>query len=134
MRTRSRGFTLLEVLVATTIMALAVSTALSALSTSVRNASRLSESDKLSVMAKRTMDDLLASPPLPYGRVLQGVYDPRETGLESGWRARVEPFEKVPGAPDEAGLERIVLELWWTHGNERRTLSSEGYRQKPRTS
>ena len=42
MRSR-RGFTLLEVMVATTIMGIAVVTLLSALSTSVRNATRLTD-------------------------------------------------------------------------------------------
>ena len=55
-----RGFTLLEVMVATTIMGIAVVTLLSALSTSVRNATRLTDYDRAVLLARAKMDALLA--------------------------------------------------------------------------
>lgn len=129
---RRRGFTLLEVLVATTIMGIAVGTLMSALSTSVRNASRLADSDRASVIARRTMDELLAAPAIRYGTMLEGRFDPRETGVNGGWRAQVEPFESIPGQPANiATLERIVLEVWWTQGSARRTRVLEAYRRIP---
>ena len=60
-----RGFTLLEVLVATVIMAIAVSGVLAALSTSVRNATRLTDRDRASVFARRKMEELLVDKRLP---------------------------------------------------------------------
>src|SRR5205814_2063081 len=60
-----RGFTLLEVLVATTIMGVAVVTLLSALSTSVRNATRLTDYDRAALLARAKMDALLVDPALP---------------------------------------------------------------------
>jgi general secretion pathway protein I len=124
MRRRRAGFTLLEVLVATTIMAVAVGTLLSALAASMRNASRLTDSDRAAVLAQRTMDELLTSHALPPGAVLQGGWDPRVEQLNGGWRARVEPFEKV----GPRVLERIVLEVWWMKGNQRRSFQMETFR------
>ena len=59
-----RGYTLLEVLVATSIMAIAVVGLLSNLSTSLSNAARLTDYDRASVLAKRTMDNLMLEPDL----------------------------------------------------------------------
>jgi len=49
---RTRGFTLLEVLVATLIMGLAVVGLLSAISTSMRNAARLTDYDRVAMVAR----------------------------------------------------------------------------------
>jgi hypothetical protein len=120
------------VLVATTIMAVAVGTLLAAMSNSLRNASRMLDSDRGAVLARRTMDELIAAPPIAYDQVLQGVYDVRESGIPAGWRARVEPFETVPGGPpDRATIERILLEVWWNRGAQRRSLVLEGFRPAP---
>ncbi len=130
-RAARAGFTLLEVLVATTIMAIAVGTLLAAMSNSLRNAARLLDSDRAAVLARRTMDELLAAPPLPYDRTLQGQY--QESGMPSGWRAKAEPFEVVPGGPaDRATVERILLEVWWMRGEQRRNLTLEAFRPAPR--
>ncbi|MBM3734794.1 MAG: prepilin-type N-terminal cleavage/methylation domain-containing protein [Acidobacteria bacterium] len=123
------GFTLLEVLVATTIMAIAVGTILAALSASVRNAGRLVDSDRAAVLARRTMDALLTTP-IPHGQVIEGRFELSEAGMPSGWRARVELFETVPGQPPaKVGIERLLVEIWWTRGSGRRTMTVEGYRQ-----
>jgi len=119
-----RGFTLLEALVATTIMGLAVGTLLAALSTSMRNAGKLTDNDRAAILAQRTMDELLSAPQLPMGSELQGNFDPRVTGLQGGWRARVEPFERV----EPAEVQRVVLEVWWMQGSQRRAFQVETYR------
>lgn len=130
MRRPRHGFTLLEVLVATTIMAVAVATLLSALTTSVRNAGRVSDSDRAVMLAKNKMDELLAEPELPVNQVLQGLWDPRMVGVNGGWRARVEPFESFPRIPaNVGGLYRVVVEVWWSNGNQRQTFLLEGYRR-----
>ena len=56
-----RGFTLLEVLVATTIMAVAVVTLLGGISTSMRNASRLTGYDQAVMRARSKMDELIVN-------------------------------------------------------------------------
>lgn len=130
MRRGRRGFTLLEVLVATTIMAVAVATLLSALTTSLNNASRVGDSDRAAMLAKNKLDELLAEPSLPPNQLLQGMLDARLTGVQGGWRARVEPFENYPGIPQNiGGVYRVVVEVWWTDGARRRTFLLEGYRR-----
>lgn len=130
MRNR-RGFTLLEVLVATTIMGVAVVSLLSALSTSVRNTGRLTEYDRAVLVARSRMDSLLAEQRLPQLTVLEGPIEGVFPGdARAGWRARVTPFEAPPGAgPGAAALERIELEIWWMDGDRRRAFPLDGYRR-----
>ncbi|MGO9240678.1 MAG: prepilin-type N-terminal cleavage/methylation domain-containing protein [Bryobacteraceae bacterium] len=131
---RRRGFTLLEVLVATAIMAIAVTVGLSALRTSMRNAGRQLEMERAASLARRKMDELLAQPILPHGQSLGGVIDPVYTGgVTAGWTALVLPAEaaQMPPRPNSIGLERIQLELWWESQAGRRSLRLETYRRGP---
>jgi general secretion pathway protein I len=123
-RTSRRGFTLLEVLVATTLMAIAVGTLLSALSTSMRNASRVTDSDRAAILAQRVMDELISLPQLTPGQQMERRFDRSEASLEGGWRARVEPLERL----GDRTLARIVLEVYWMSGTSRRNFVLEGYR------
>ena len=127
MRSR-RGFTLLEVMVATTIMGIAVVTLLSALSTSVRNATRLTDYDRAVLLARAKMDALLIDPALPPQTVMEQPLDASLLGgTRGGWRAQVTPFEHGPG--DRLGLERVQLEIWWMSGSQRRSFGLEGFRR-----
>jgi len=126
-----RGFTLLEVLVATLVMAIAVTGLLSAISTSLRSAARLTDYDRAVLLARQKMDEMLVAPRLPKLTPFDGTWEPALTGgLTMGWRARLTPFEKLenagPGAPF---LERIELEIWWMNGPQRRTFSLDGFRR-----
>ena len=55
-----RGFTLLEMLVATLIMGLAVVGLLSGISTSMRNAARLADYDRVTLLARARQRELSA--------------------------------------------------------------------------
>ena len=126
-----RGFTLLEVMVATTIMGIAVVTLLSALSTSVRNATRLTDYDRAVLLGRAKMDSLLADPALPQLTVMEQSLDPVLLGgAKGGWRAQVSPFEQAPGGGP--GLDRVQLEIWWMSGNQRRSFGLEGFRRVAR--
>jgi len=132
---RQRGFTLLEVLVATLIMAIAVTGILSTLSTSLRSASRLTDYDRAALLARQKMDELLIAARAPKLTPFEGAWGPEVTGgLQSGWRARITPFEMLPGnSVGAAYLERIELEIWWMYGEQRRTFRIEGYRRSVMT-
>ena len=85
--TRSGGFTLLEVLVATVIMAIAVTALLTGLSGAVRNASRLRDHDRVAQLARLRMNELLVDPGLPRNASLDGRFDGPIAGtLDAGWQ------------------------------------------------
>src|SRR5260221_9749378 len=124
MRSR-RGFTVLEVMVATTIMGIAVVTLLSALSTSVRNATRLTDYDRAVLLARAKMDALLVDPALPRLTVMEQPLDPGLLGgTRGGWRAQVTPFEIGPG--DRLRLHRGQMEIWGVSGGSRGPLWPPG--------
>jgi general secretion pathway protein I len=125
------GFTLLEVLVATLIMGIAVAGLISGLSQSVKNVSRLADYDRAAMLARTRMNDLLLDPDLPFQGDLQGEFDSEQSGgVKSGWRASVRPFEAPPNAgPGTVILEQVALEVWWNpEGGNRRTMQLAGYR------
>jgi general secretion pathway protein I len=126
-----RGFTLLEVMVATTVMGIAVVTLMSGLSTSVRNASRLTDYDRVALLARAKMDALLVDPSLPLASVIEDSLDPVLLGgARGGWRAQVTPFETAPSpVPGALGLDRVQLEIWWMSGEQRRSFSLEAFRR-----
>ena len=126
-----RGFTLLEVLVATAIMGIAVTGILSGLASASRNAAHLTQFDRATLLARQKMDELLVDQTVPRTQPVEGVWDPALAGGATiGWSARVLPFERSPGAgPGQWVLDRIELEVWWLDGPARRTFSLEGFRR-----
>jgi general secretion pathway protein I len=130
--TGRRGFTLLEMMVATTIMGVAVVGLLSEISSSVHNAARLRDYDRIAQLAREQMNELLANYQLPRNFEIDNQFDPNITGgLDAGWRAKLTTAEK-PMAPDgEMALDRIQLEVWWNSGGHRRTFPLEAFRRRP---
>jgi general secretion pathway protein I len=127
-----RGFTLLEMLVATTIMGLAIAGLMSGLSNSTRNAARLRDYDRVVQLARLRMNDLLADMRAPRNVPLEGQFAPEITGgMTAGWRARITTAEKSPApAPGDFSLDRIQLEIWWMSGSVRRNFQLESYRRR----
>lgn len=126
-----RGFTLLEVLVATLILGVAVAGLMSALTTSLHNAARLTDADRAALLGRQKMDELLVADKLQKITPFQGTWGPEVTGnLPMGWVARVVPFEAPPAAhAGVAVLERIELEIWWMSADRRRTFTLDGYKR-----
>lgn len=127
----TRGFTLLEMLVATAIMAVAVVSVMAGLQQSSKNASRLTQNDRATILARHVMDDVLANHTIVRGAPLQGVFAPQESGgVEAGWQARVMVFEALEGAgPGFPVVDRAEVTVWWMDGAVRRSFSLEGYRR-----
>jgi general secretion pathway protein I len=128
-----RGFTLLEMIVATTIMGIAVAGLMSGISNSTRNAARLRDYDRVVQLARLRMNGLLTDPRVPRNMVQEGLFDPALTGgLECGWRAQAGVFEQAsptPAAGDYV-LDRIQVEIWWMSGGRRHTFPLESYRRR----
>ncbi|HEV3331683.1 MAG TPA: type II secretion system protein [Bryobacteraceae bacterium] len=127
---RRRGFTLLEMMVATVIMAVAVVGLLSGISGALRNAARLTDYDRAVQLARLRMNELLVDQRLPRDAVVNGDFDPSLSGgLEAGWRARLSNFEKPPSpGPGQITLDRVELEIWWMSGSQRRTFTLDAFR------
>lgn len=127
---KQRGFTLLEMLVATLIMGISVVGLMTAISTSQRNAGRVTSRERAAQLARAKMDELLLTAHFPLDSDVQGVFDPSLTGgVAGGWRARMQRFELPPNpGPGDYALDRMDLEIWWMAGDERRTFKLDGYR------
>lgn len=135
-RSAQRGFTLLEVLVATAIMGIAIAGVMSGLAMAARNADRLTQYERAAHLARQRMDDLLADQTLKRGATLEGVFSPQQSGVAAdqgrvGWTARIEPYETLSTGVAGTGwvVDRIQLQIWWTDGPVRRTFALEGFRR-----
>jgi general secretion pathway protein I len=127
---KQHGFTLLEMLVATLIMGIAVIGLMAEITASMRNATRVTNRDRAALLARSKMDELLLDPHFPLNTPVEGALDPSVTGgVEGGWRASLTRFEMPPSpAPGQQSLDRMSLEIWWMAGGERRSFTLGGYR------
>jgi type II secretion system protein I len=131
MKKSRAGFTLLEVLVATVIMGIAVAGLIAGLSQSVRNASRLSDYDRAAMLARTKMNDLLLDASLPFAGTVQGKFSQDQSGgIDSGWRASLRQFDAPPFAgPGTVILQEVALEIWWQPlSGTRRAIQLASYR------
>jgi len=126
-----RGFTVLEMMVASTIMAIAVVGLMATLSGAARNAARLRDYDRAVQLARLRMNELLLDETMPRNAEVAGNFDSSlGAGLECGWRARTSLWKLPPyPVPGEFALERLDLEVWWGAGAGRRTLAMSSYRR-----
>ena len=125
-----RGFTLLEMIVATTIMGIAVVGLLAGLASATRNAARLQDYDRAVQLGRVRMNELMLDRTIPLNVPVEGRFDLSQTGgVEAGWRARRTIFEMPPEVqPGRTALDRVELEVWWTSGDKRRTYTLDAYR------
>lgn len=127
-----RGVTLLEMIVAATILAIAVVGLMAGLAGTTRNAARLQDYDRAAQLGRTRMNDLIMDRRLPRNTLVSGEFDPVQAGgLEAGWKARLTQFETPPhAAAGDIGLDRVELEVWWRTGTGKtvRTYTLEAYR------
>ena len=126
-----RGFTLLEMIVATLIMGIAVTGLLSGIAGATRNAARVREYDRAAQLAHEQMSRLLTDFTLPQNGQAGANFDVDLTGgMECGWTAQtsVAAAPPTPG-PNQFFLEKISLQIWWMTNGNRRTITLEGYRR-----
>lgn len=93
---KAQGFTLLETLVAFTIMAMSYATLMQIISGSARNAVKASESTKIAMLAQSKMDELGLFEVLEEGTT-QGEFDEK-----TQWELNIQPFE----APYEGNVNQ----------------------------
>jgi general secretion pathway protein I len=123
---KRRGFTLLEMIVATTLMGIAIVGLLVGISGAALNAARLRDYDRAVQLARLRMNELLLDRTMPRDTVISGPFGP-----DAGWQARLSIFEMPPApAPGQLALDRIELQVWWTSGEKRRTFSLDAFRQR----
>jgi general secretion pathway protein I len=130
-RNNRSGFTLLEVLVATVIMGIAITGLIIELTQSSKNTSRLADYDRAVMLARTKMSDLLLDANVPFDGAIDGGFDAAQSGgIRSGWRAMFKPFETPPNAgPGTMILQRVALDVWWEPpSGGRRTMQLESYR------
>jgi type II secretory pathway pseudopilin PulG len=117
-------------MVATVIMSIAVVGVLSAMSTSLRNAARLTAYDRAVMLGRSKMDELLVDQRIPIGATLNGKFDGSSGDNEIGWNARVTQFDNRPEPPVGAMvLERVELEIYWTTNGRRYSFPLEGFKR-----
>ena len=119
-------------IVATTIMGIAVVGLLAGISGATHNAARLRDYDRIVQLARLRMNELILDRQLPRDTIVTGPFDPSQSGgLESGWQARLTAFEMPPGpAPGQYALDRIELQVWWMSGARRRTFTLDAFRPR----
>lgn len=135
-RSRAAGFTLLEVLVATAIMGIAIVGLLAALGGSVRNAARLTVHDRMAMRARAKMSEIMVQGDLPLEAEFDGSFPPAAEGEEAGFHAVAGIVEAPPRAtPGMSVLQRVTLRVWWKEGARLRTMDLESFRRNtiPRT-
>ena len=114
----SRGFTLVEILVAFTMLALFVAATFDVLSTGVRSTTLAEEYARAQSLARSKLDELAASPALVAGEERGRVAATVAPALR--WRTTVEEYElQVDGAAVSAELVTpllAVVEVSWGGG------------------
>jgi len=122
---RRSGFSLIEMIVATLLMSVAIVGLLALITGAMSNAARVREYERAAMLARTRMNELLVQDPLPVGSPMQGGF-----GNDWGWEAIAEPFEAPPQPrPGAMMLARIHLTIWWNSEGRRKTIVVDGYRR-----
>ena len=122
--TRQDGFSLLEMVVATGLLGVAMVGILGSIGSSVTAVGAAREYDAAALIARSTMNDLLTAWPLPLGTTMGDRYPDG-----SGWEAIAMPMEGFGRDGSGRQLVRVSLVVWWHSGGDRKEIRLEGYRR-----
>jgi len=119
---RAAGMSLLEVLMAISLLGVSFVTIFSGLSAALRAAGRLDAFDRGNEFATQKLNELFLDPTFGADQMRSGT---SPSGIE--WEARTELLDQrpLPGSQKSAQLVRINLEVSWRTGSGRQNLSLE---------
>ncbi|MGA2607164.1 MAG: hypothetical protein ABSH01_06865 [Terriglobia bacterium] len=119
---REAGVSLLEVLMAISLLGISFATIFSGLSAALRTTDRLDRFDRANDFAARKLSELILDPSLAADQVRSGV---SPSGI--GWQARTQLVNTRPLSDPKkpAQLVRILLEVSWRTRSGRQSLSLE---------
>lgn len=115
-RASAAGFTLLEVLVAMTLIGLGLAVAFTVVSASTRLDGRMAGHQAAMTLARAKLDEVLAQPGFA---VAQDAGEDRYAGTDFGYRIKLSPLEVMTPAQRQAlpplpqRLERVEIEVFW---------------------
>ena len=121
-RSPEAGISLLEVLMAISILGISFATIFSGLSAALRATDHLDRFDRSNEFAKEKLSELFLDPSLMAGQMRSGV---SPSGI--WWQAKTELVDKrpLPGSEKPAQLVRIILEVSWRTRSGRQSLNLE---------
>lgn len=129
MRSRARGFTLIEIVIAFAVLALALTLLLGTLSGSAREVRDSADAGRAALHAQSLLDQV-------------GVGEAIEAGTRDGefedgryrWRLQIDPYAdptrrtREPLEPGAARLMRLALHVEWGDGGPRQRLELQSLR------
>ena len=122
--TGHRGFSLLEMAVATLLLAVAAAGLLGAISESLAAAHSARDREAAIELSRSAMNEILAMRPLLLGEQARVSSDG-----QSGWVASVRLDDRFGADARGRRLLHIRLEVWWLAEGERKTTALETYRR-----
>ena len=126
----TRGFTLLEVLVALTILGLGVVTLLQIFSLGLRLGARSTARTEFAADGARVMDELLAR------KKLTASSENSALGSDVRWRSQIQPVKDAPsslGLTNNWELKEITVELSPSGGDRERIAELKTFRLAKKT-
>lgn len=116
------GVSLLEVLIAVTILGLSFTAMFAGFSTALRTTGRLDHYNQVVAFANSKLNEVVAEGKLAPGQELSGV---SERGWH--WRARAELAEQRPGLIKSRPLQllRVTVQVTWSSPNGEQSLALE---------
>lgn len=126
-----RGFTLLEVLVAMTLVGLGLAVAFTAISSTARLDEKMTAHSAAMMLARAKLDEALANPDFD---VAKDPEDERYAGTEFGYRIQLHPVELLSRNQQDSirsfqqKLERIDIEVFWGAKGAKQSYTLSSYR------